>query len=226
MKRLFLPLLFAFILPATFSCSSSRLGGYTLNEKDAAAAIRQMLELGARESVTGSFSKEAIMGTLFPEPIKKTLQTLQQLGLTNEIDRFTTTLATASEKAATNSIPLFTRAITNISFTDAMRIIKTSGTPATDYLRSSVGADVRKSITPVMKAALDEYKLVEQWEKIIKPAQAFTKDRVNLDLPTIMAGMVSETMFRKIEEKEKQIRADAAARTTPLLKKVFSKNWS
>jgi len=226
MKRLFLPLLFASILPATFSCSSSRLGNYTLNEKDAATAIRQMLELGARESVTGSFSKEAIMGTLFPEPIKKTLQTLQQLGLTNEIDRFTTTLATASEKAATNSIPIFTKAITNMSFADAMRIIKTSGTPATDYLRSSSGAQVRTSITPVMKAALDEYKLVEQWEKIIKPAQAFTKDRVNLDLPTLMAGMVSETMFRKIEEKEKQIRADAAARTTPLLQKVFSRSWN
>jgi len=50
--------------------------------------------------------------------------------------------------------------------------------------------------------------------------------RLNLDLPTLMAGMVSEAMFRKIAEKETQVRADAAARTTPLLQKVFSRNWN
>ncbi len=41
-----------------------------------------------------------------------------------------------------------------------------------------------------------------------------------------MAGAVSEAMFRKIAEREMQIRADAAARTTPLLQKVFSRNWN
>ena len=225
MKKLFLPFLFVSFLPTFFSCSSSNLNGYRLNERDAASAIRQMLELGARESVTGAFSKEAIMTTLFPESVKKTLQTIQQLGLTNEVDRFTTTLNTAAEKAATNSIPIFTGAISKMSISDAMRIIKTDGTPASDYLRSSVGADVRKSIVPVMRDALNEYKLIEQWEKIIKPAQAFTKDRVNLDIANLMAGMVSEAMFRKIEEKEKEIRARAEARTTPLLKKVFSRKW-
>jgi hypothetical protein len=38
--------------------------------------------------------------------------------------------------------------------------------------------------------------------------------------------MVSEKMFRNMEEKEKQVRADAAARSTSLLKKVFSRNWN
>lgn len=225
MKKLFLPFVFSMILPAVFSCSSSNLNGYRLNERDAASAIRQMLEIGARESVRGAFSKEAIMTTLFPESIKKTLQTIQQLGLTNEVDRFTTTLSTAAEKAATNSIPIFTDAINKMSISDAMRIIKTEGTPAASYLRTSVGSQVRQTVTPVMRDALNEYKLIEQWEKIIKPAQAFTKDKINLDIANLMAGMVSETMFRKIEEKEKQIRADAAARTTPLLKKVFSRKW-
>jgi hypothetical protein len=40
-----------------------------------------------------------------------------------------------------------------------------------------------------------------------------------------MAGMVSLKMFEKIEEKEKDIRANQSARTTSLLKKVFSYNW-
>ncbi|HWJ91986.1 MAG TPA: DUF4197 domain-containing protein [Flavisolibacter sp.] len=226
MKKLFLPLLFSLILPATFSCRATRFGGYTLNEADAASAIRQMLEIGAREGVNGSFSRDAIMSTLFPEQLRKTLNTLQQLGLTSEIDRFTTTLTTASEKTAERSIPIFVSAISNIRFTDAMRIIKNGGTSATEYLRSTTGTELRNAIRPVMQSALDEYKLNEQWNKIMKPAQTIAGNKINLDLANLMAGMVSEKMFQKIEEKEVQIRANAAARTTPLLQKVFSRNWN
>lgn len=226
MKKLALPLLFAFLVPASFSCSPGRFGGYTLNEADAAAAIRQMLQAGARESITGAFSKEAIMTTLFPENLRKTLNTLQQLGLTNEIDRFTTTLGTAAEQTAQKSIPVFVSGIGNMQFADAMRIIKTGGTSATDYLRSSIGSQLRTEIKPIMQSALDEYKLTEQWNNITKPIQSISGNRLNLDLANLMAGMVSEAMFRKIAEKETEIRANAAARNTELLQKVFSRNWN
>ena len=63
MKKIILPLLFAFVLPVSFSCSTLR---YSLTEADAAAAIRQLLEIGTKEgSLTGAFSKEAVMSTLF-----------------------------------------------------------------------------------------------------------------------------------------------------------------
>lgn len=224
MKKILLPLLFAFVLPASFSCSTLR---YTLNEADAAAAIRQLLEIGTKEgSLTGAFSKETVMSTLFPESLRKTLNTLNQLGLTNEIDRFTTTLGTAAEKTATASVPIFLSGINNMKFTDAVSIVKNGGTAATDYLRTSIGDTLRRSITPVMKTALEEYKLNEQWEKIIKPAQALVGNKLNFDLANLMAGLVSEKMFQKIEEKEKEVRTNASARTTTLLQKVFSGNRS
>lgn len=224
MKRILLPILFAFIIPASFSCST--LKGYMLNEQDAAAAIRQLLEIGSRDGLTGAFSRDAIMAGIFPEPLRKTLNTLQQLGLTNEIDRFTTTLGTAAEKTATASVPIFLSGIQRMSISDALRIVKNGGTSATDYLRSSIGTELRQSIKPVMQNALNEYKLNEQWDKIIKPAKALVGDKLNLDLATVMAGLVSEKMFQKLSEKEAQIRTDAAARTTPLLQKVFSRTWN
>jgi hypothetical protein len=226
MKKLFIPLLFAFLLPVSFSCSSMRFGSYNLTEADAAAAIREMLSLGAKESnLSGAFSKEAVMATLFPESMRKTLNTLNQLGLTGEIDRFTTTLGTAAEKTATASVPIFISGINNMKFADAMRIIKNGGTSATDYLRSSVGDSLRRAITPAMKTALAEYKLNEQWEKIIKPAQVLVGNKLNLDLANLMAGMVSEKMFQQLEAKEKDVRTTTSARTTTLLQKVFSKKW-
>ena len=224
MKRLVLPILFAFILPASFSCST--LKNYMLTEQDAAAAIRQLLQIGAQGNLQGAFSKENVMTAIFPEPLRKTLNTLQQLGLTNEIDRFTTTMATAAEQTATRSVPIFLNGISKMSFTDAIRIVKNGGTSATDYLRTNVGGELRQSINPIMKGALDEYKLTQQWEKIIKPARALVGDKLNLDIANLMAGLVSEKMFQKLAETEVQVRTNAAARTTPLLQKVFSGSWN
>jgi hypothetical protein len=226
MKKFKTALLLAAFLPLLFSCSASRFGGYSLTERDAAAAIRQMLEAGARDGVTGAFSKDAVLSTLFPEPMKKALNTLQQLGLTNEVDRFTTTLSTASEKAAEQSIPVFVNAIQTMNVTDAMRLIKSGGTAATDYLRSTTGTELRQSITPAMQSALNEYKLNEQWERIIKPVKGIAGNKLNIDLATLMAGMVSEKMFQKMEEREKEIRSNANARNTVLLQKVFSRDWN
>jgi len=223
MKKVLLPILFAFVLPVSFSCNS--LKNATLSEADAAAAIRQMLEIGVQQGVQGSFSRDAIMSTLFPESMRKTLTTLQTLGLLNDLDRFTTTMATASEKTAERSIPVFINTIDHMSITDALSIVKNGGTSATDYLRAHAGTQLREAIRPVMKETLDEYKLTEQWDKIMKPAQSIAGNRVNLDLPNLMAGMVSLKMFEKIEEKERDIRANQSARTTTLLKRVFSRNW-
>lgn len=217
MKKIFLPVLFAF---AGFSCSV--LKNTSLSEADAAAAVRQMLEIGVQQGVQGAFSKEAIMSILFPESMRKTLNTLQQLGLLNDLDRFTTTMATASEKTAERSIPVFINTIRSMSVTDAMQIIKKGGTSATGYLRARAGTPLREAIRPVMKQALDEYQLTDQWNKIMKPAQSISGNRVNLYLPDLMAGLVSLKMFEKIEEKEKDIRANPSARTTALLKRVFS----
>ncbi|HVG43038.1 MAG TPA: DUF4197 domain-containing protein [Chitinophagaceae bacterium] len=227
MKKLLLPLLFVLLLPVTYSCSSlQKAAGYILNERDAADAIRELLQIGSRDGVSGAFSKERILSTLFPEPVSKVLKTMQQLGLTNEIDRFTTTLSTAADKTATNSIPIFVGAIHNLRFNDAMRIVKSGGTAATDYLRTSVGDSLRRSISPVMQSVLDEYKLNEQWNNITKPAKAIVGNKLNLDLANLMAGLVSEAMFQKIGEKEAQVRSDAAARTSPLLQRVFSRSWN
>lgn len=223
MKKILLPVLFAFLLPVSFSCST--LKNYTLTEQDAATALKQMLQLGAQSSLQGAFSKDAVMAALFPEPLRKTLNTLQTIGLTSEIDRFTNTLSTAAEKTATRSVPIFMKGISDMSFTDAIRLVKGGGTSATDYLRTSIGSELRQQIKPVMQEALDEYKLEEQWKKIIQPAQALVGNKLNLDLPTLMAGMVSEKMFQQLETKEREIRTNASARTTSLLQKVFSRNW-
>lgn len=224
MKKAIVPILLAFLLPVSFSCST--LKNYMLTEDDAASAIREMLQLGSRSNLNGAFTKDAIVSAIFPESLRKTLNTLQTLGLSNEVDRFTTTLATAAEQSATRSVPIFLNGIASMRISDAIHIVKSGGTAATDYLRANVGSELRTSIKPVMQQALNEYKLNDQWNKIIEPAKALVGNKLNLDLSAIMAALVSEKMFQKLAETEQQVRTNASARTTPLLQKVFSRNWN
>ena len=221
MKNIFTSLLvISFAVPLLYSCSGSRLGRYTLTEGDASLALKQMLEAGARSGVS-KFSKDSILKTIFPGQLGKALNTIQVLGLSSDVDRFTASLASASEKTASASIPVFVNSINRLSFADAIRIVRSGNTAATDYLRSSSGIELRNAIKPVMQEAMDQYKLTEQWNKIMKPAQAALGGKLSLDLPTLMAGMVSETMFNKIEEQEITVRTHAEARTTDLMQKVF-----
>ena len=224
MKKLFLPVLFIVLLPLSYSCGT-KIGGYTLNERDATTALRQLLSIGARGGVSNSFSKETIMAAIFPGQIQKAMNTLSLLGLTGEVDRFTTSLSTAAERTASASVPIFVNGIENIRFTDALSIIKGGGTSATDYLKNSISDTLRRAVKPIMQSTLNEYKLNEQWNKIVKPAQSIFGNKFSPDLAGIMSVLVTDAMFRKMAEQEALVRTDVNARTTPLLQKVFSRSW-
>jgi hypothetical protein len=77
-----------------------------------------------------------------------------------------------------------------------------------------------------MQSAIDEYHLNDQWNDLIKPVKGLAGNRLNLNLANLMAGAVSEAMFRKIAEKEALIRTQQSARSTQLLQKVFSRKWN
>ena len=143
------------------------------------------------------------------------------LGLSSEVNRFSSTLATAAEKTAEKSVPIFLGGIKNMGVKNAFNIVKNGGTSCTDYLRSSIGDTLRKAIAPEMNKALDEYKITKQWNDLVAPAKIFIGDKLNLDLGNLMSGLVANLMFKKISEKEIEIRNNARARTTGLLQKVF-----
>jgi hypothetical protein len=195
--------------------------------QDAEMAIREMLSVGTTTGGNvlvkkGMISKEILMSALFPEELKPVLNTLETLGLSKEVNRFTATLGTAAEATAEKSVPVFLLGIKKMNIKDAVSIVKNGGTSATDYLRKTIGDSFRKAITPVMNNALEEYKLASEWNKITAPAQLFAGDKLNLNLSNLMSGLVANLMFNKIAEKEIEVRTKAEARTTGLLQKVFA----
>lgn len=201
------------------------------NAQDAESAIRELLSIGTTTGGNllgkkGMISKETLTGVLFPEELKPVLNTLETLGLSKEVNRFTATLGIAAEQTAEKSVPIFLQGIKRMNIRDAVGIVKNGGTAATDYLRKTIGDTLRNAIAPVMNNALNEYKLASEWNKITAPAQLFAGDKLNLNLGNLMSGLVANLMFNKIAEKEIEIRTRAEARTSSLLQKVFTNRVS
>ena len=223
MKKIFTILLVA----STFILASCGGGIKNLfSGDDATGAIKELLSFGVNHGGSllgknGGMSKENILKSILPQELGNVMATLETLGLGSEINRFSTTLATAAEKTAEKSVPIFLGGIKNMGIKNAFNIVKNGGTACTDYLRSSIGDTLRRAIAPEMNKVLDEYKLVKQWNDITAPAKMIVGDKLNLDLGNLMSGLVANLMFKKMEEKEVEIRNNARARTTNLLQKVF-----
>ena len=197
-----------------------------LNERDAISAIKEMLTIGANGNAL--ISKEALMGAILPSEVNNVLSKLQQLGLSKDLDKFTTTLTNAAAQTASSSIPVFADGIKQMSIYDAIGIVKNGGTAATDYLRSKIGDSLRRAVTPIMKNALDQYNITQQWDKLVTPAKLILGNKVqlNLNLDNLLAGVITTAMFNKIAEQEVMIRTKAEARTSPTLQRVFGRDWT
>lgn len=197
-----------------------------LTEQDAINGIKEMLTIGANGNAL--ISKETLMGAILPSEVNTVLQKLNQLGLSKDVDKFTNTLSNAASQTATNSIPVFAYGIKNMSITDAIGIVKNGGTSATDFLRNKIGDSLRNAVSPIMKTALDQYKITQEWDKLVGPAKLLlgNKVKLNLNLDNILAGVVTNAMFTKIAEQETLIRTKAEARTSPTLQKVFGRDWN
>ncbi len=229
------------IVVALFAVSAMGLSGCStlqsltniLSEGDAANAIKEALIIGSNFGANslaqkGSFSKDILLKAILPQEVQKVVQTLDRLGLTTELNRFTNTLDNAAIDAASKSAPIFIDGIRHMSIRDAIGIVKNGGTAATDYLRRSVGDSLRGAVAPVMRSALNEYRIAQEWDKLVGPAKILLGNRagLNLNLENILAVIITNEMFSKIEQQEISIRTNAQARTSATLQRVFGKDWN
>jgi hypothetical protein len=200
-----------------------------LSPGEAEGAIRELLSIGSEFGGNllgrnGGLGND-LLGSILPQDLGKLLNTLQNLGLGGEITRFNSTLTQAAQQTVTRSVPIFLQGIRRMNIRDAVNIVRNGGHSATDYLRLTIGDSLRRAVTPVMGTALEEYKLVSQWEKLVAPAKLVMGNRLNLDIANLASGLVCNQLFNKIEEKEIAIRSRAEERRSALLQKVFGTNW-
>jgi hypothetical protein len=237
MKNRYLPLLFAGLFLACTSIQINQTLG-TVNDmiNTPTALTSDQVGAGLKEALTKGISKGADKVSLldgyfknpkikipFPPEVQKVETKLRQLGLDSQVDKFVMTLNRGAEDAAKSAKPIFVSAITSLTIADAWSILKGEENAATNYLKKTTSSQLMEKFRPVMANSLDKVNATKYYKDVIGTYNKIPfVEKVNPDLKEYASQKAVDGLFFMIAKEEKNIREDPIARTTELLKKVFS----
>jgi hypothetical protein len=159
----------------------------------------------------------------FPPEIQNVESKLRQIGLGSQVDQFVETLNRGAEEAAKEAKPIFVNAITSMTIQDAWGILKGEEDAATQYLIRTTSTDLKQAFSPIIKRALDKTNATKYYSDIISAYNRIPLvDDVDPDLESYATDKAIQGLFIMIAQEEKNIRDNPGARTSDLLKRVFS----
>ena len=207
---------------------STTTGAGVYTESEAAKAIKQALGQGLGKAVlqlntTDGFFKDAFYKILLPPDAKKVENTLRSIGLGKEVDKAILQINRGAEDAAGYARPIFVDAITSMTLSDAIGLVKNGDTSATHFFRVKTTEKLIAAFTPVIKSSLDKVNATKYYGDIINTYNSFptTINKINPDLTSFVTGKATDALFNLVAKEERNIRSNFAARTTELLRKVF-----
>lgn len=203
--------------------TTSSTTGFNISE-----GLKQALEMGVSSGVDilskegGYFTDQAVK-ILLPEQLKQVDSALRKIGLSSLADQGLKVLNQAAESAVNEAKPIFMSAIRNMTINDAMGILKGNNLAATTYLKTNTFAALESAFAPKVEASLSKVGADKIWTSIIEQYNQipFVK-KVEPNLTQYVTSQAINGLFVKVGDKEKEIRTNIAARTTPLLQSVFA----
>jgi len=161
----------------------------------------------------------------FPPDVKRVENTLRDIGLGSEVDKFIMTLNRGAEDAAKEAKPIFISAIKSMTIEDAWGILKGEPDAATQYLKRTTSAQLKEKFKPVIQSSLNRVNATKYYSDLVTRYNKIpTVEKVNPSLDEYATDKAIDGLFLMIAKEEKNIREDPVARTTELLKKVFGYN--
>jgi hypothetical protein len=158
----------------------------------------------------------------FPPDVKRVEDRLRQIGLGNEVDKFVMTLNRGAEDAAKEAKPIFIAAIKQMTIQDAFGILRGEQDAATQYLKRTTSSLLKEKFKPVIANSLQKVNATKYYGDIVtRYNQIPTVQKVNPELDDYATDRAIEGLFFMIAKEEQNIRANPAARTTEILRRVF-----
>ena len=197
-------------------------------EAEAGSGLKDALSIGITKgmgllSQTDGFLGNDLVKIPWPEQANQVKDVLLKLGMQKQVDNVTTSLNRAAEKASGVAIDVFIQAIKKMTVTDALKIITGGNGAGTAYLKRTTTAILADKFRPIVDQSLTQVNATKYWSDAttIYNKVPFVKP-VNTDLTTFVTEKALDGVFKMVEKEENNIRANPLARTTDLLKKVFS----
>lgn len=209
------------------STSASQTG--RLSESEMAGGLKEALQKGIQHAVSqlgrpGGFLDDARVRIPMPKQLQWVQRSLRAVGQERLADQFVTSMNRAAEQAVPQAAGVFRDAAKAMTLQDARAIVTGPQDAATEYFRSHTEAQLTERMLPIVRQATARVGVTADYKRLMAAAGPLSgylgKDSVDLD--SYVTHRALDGLFLKIAEEERQIRENPAARTTALLKKVFS----
>lgn len=201
-----------------------------LSSDDIARGLKEALGKGAQSAVERLGKPDGFLDNVdvkipMPQHLSMIEKGLRTIGQDERADQFIESMNRAAERAVPEAAAVFGDAISGMSIDDAKGILKGGDNAATEYLKRSSGDQLKEKFRPLVDAAVREVGVTQQYQAMVDKASFASAlvDTDKLDLGNYVTDKALDGVFFMVGEEERKIRANPAARTTELLKKVFAK---
>ncbi|MCG6188924.1 DUF4197 domain-containing protein [Maribellus maritimus] len=215
--------------------------GQSLTRTEIVAGLKEALVVGTNKSVdilgvTDGYYKDEMAKILLPPEAGMIVDNVSKIpGGQKLVEDVLLRINRAAEDAVSEAKPIFVNSIKSMTITDAIGILRGADNAATHYLHNTTYNQLFALYRPKIKASVDK-KLVgnvstgQSWDLLTGKWNEVANSMVGkvagfkpveIDLDEYLTQKALDGLFLKIENQEKLIREDPAARVTDILKRVF-----
>lgn len=211
----------------TSASGSTSQAGAGLSQGEIGGGLKQALEVAVQKTTgqlgkPGGFLQNPKVRIPLPGALDTVAKGLKAVGKGQLADEVVTTMNTAAEKAVPETLSVFMDAISKLTFADARAILGGGNTAATQHFDRTERGTLKTRILPIVKEATDKAGVTGAYKKMTGAAPGGgLLGSSSLDLDSYVADKALDGVFKVMADYEASIRANPAARTTDLLKKVF-----
>lgn len=212
-----------------------------LSNAEIIEGLKDALLVGTDSAVTqlsaiDGYLKDQAVKILLPPEAKTITDNLSKLpGGSKLVDDVIIRINRAAEDAAKGAKPIFVSSVREMTFSDGLQILNGPANAATSYFKSKTYQQLGELYRPKIRESLNKSlvagistqqswnELTTRWNKLASSSigQIGGLKKVDVKLEDYILQQALNGMFQKIEEREKDIRTNANARVTHILKRVF-----
>jgi len=203
--------------------------------------LKEALIVGADSSVkrlsaVDGYLKDQAVKILLPPEAKTIMDNISKLpGGTKLVDDVIVRINRAAEDAAKGAKPIFVNSVREMTFADGIQILRGPDNAATSYFKQKTFQQLGELYRPKIRESLNKNlvagistqqswnALTSNWNKMAGSSVGLIAGfkKVDVKLEDYILQQALNGLFLKIEDREKDIRNNASARVTNILKRVF-----
>ncbi len=214
---------------------ATRSASSLLNNSEMVSGLKEALAKGVESAIKSLGQKDGFMGNSLvqiplPDSLSMAENAARKLGQDQYADQFISTMNHAAEEAVPEAAELLAEAIRQMSVEDATKIIRGPNDAATEYFRKVSGVQLAEKFQPIIEKSTSQFGVASAYKSLVAQAEPLLKNSLltgfvpdgALDVDQYVTNKTLDGLFKYIALEEKSIRENPAARTSDLLKKVFS----